>query len=421
MNGLESSKVTMNLFVRSKSISLAFCCALALALQFSTSLELELFGGIAEAQTNYKDPSFAYEPELLSVVDSIHNGELEQALATVNRHMRQYPKSKLGLLLKADILQAMSVQLNDIGQNNESSSEELQKLRHQLKNRWVHRTQSTKGLFPASLIDMGKHAHVLVADLNAGRLYLYENKNGQPRLIRDYYLSVGSAGFGKEKEGDNKTPVGVYSIYKHIKPDELPDLYGEGAFPLDYPNEFDRSLNRTGHGIWLHGTPSNTYARSPWASEGCVVLSNDDLLNIQKYINIEAKTPIVLTDTLNWITAGQLKFERQKYYKILEKWRSDWESLNVDAYASHYSKDNFNFGSEEFSTWLEQKRQVNDGKSYVQLSLDIESLIVYPGQSDMFVVRYTQHYLSNNYSGSALKEQYWRKNKAGLWKIVYEG
>ena len=30
---------------------------------------------------------------------------------------------------------------------------------------------------------------------------------------------------------------------------------GDGAFPLNYPNEWDRRLNKTGSGIWLHGTP----------------------------------------------------------------------------------------------------------------------------------------------------------------------
>lgn len=411
----------MSLMVQSKKSLFVLCCAFFMALQISSPVELELFGGVAIAQMKKQDPSLNYEPELLAIVDSIQEGELEQALTAVNTHVTKYPQSKLGLLLKADILQAMSAQLNDIGQNTESSSQALDKLKHQLKNRWDHRTKKNKDLFPASLIDMGRHKHILVADMNEGRLYLYENKNDRPKLVRDYYLSVGSAGFGKEEEGDNKTPIGVYSIYKHIKSEELPDLYGEGAFPVDYPNRFDRSLKRTGYGIWLHGTPSNTYARSPWASEGCFVLSNDDLLDIQQYIDIEDRTPVVLADSIEWLSVGELQSERQKYLKILEKWRTDWESLNTDAYSEHYSEENFNFGSGEFSTWLARKRQVNDGKTYVQVDLNIESLFVYPGQSEMFVVRYTQHYLSNNYSGKSTKEQYWKRNDAGSWKIVYEG
>ena len=396
---------------------------LGLVLIFNGVTSLPSIGGLdnAHAQSSVSLSQNTYEPELLEIVELIRSGTLDQALVKANEHVDRYPKSKLGHLLKADILQAMSIELDGIGQNVEPNSEPLKQLMHQLNNRWQHRNKDVQQLYPASLIDMGDHAYVLVADMTAGRLYLYQNRNKQPYLVRDYYMSVGSAGFGKEVEGDNKTPVGVYSIYKHIKPEELPDLYGEGAFPVDYPNRYDRSLKRTGYGIWLHGTPSNTYARAPWASEGCFVLSNDDLVDIQEYIDIESRTPVLLIDSIDWVSADQLAQERQKYLGILEEWKTDWESLNTDRYAKHYSMNDFNFGSNQFSSWLARKREVNQAKSFVQVDLDIESLFVYPGEKDMFLVRYTQYYLSNNYSGKASKEQYWRRNDSGEWKIVYEG
>ena len=36
---------------------------------------------------------------------------------------------------------------------------------------------------------------------------------------------------------------------------ELTDFYGTGAYPISYPNEWDKRQGRNGHGIWLHGTP----------------------------------------------------------------------------------------------------------------------------------------------------------------------
>ena len=39
----------------------------------------------------------------------------------------------------------------------------------------------------------------------------------------------------------------------------------------------------------------------------------------------------------------------------------------------------------------------------------------------MFVIKYKQRYLSNNYSGETDKEQYWQRNEDGEWKIIYEG
>lgn len=373
-----------------------------------------------------------YEPEILEIVEAINSGHLDTALELTESHVTTFPKSRVGHLLKADILQAMANQLTVIGGIDDSSeiinsdaeaAKRLVGLRHQIKNRWQHRkldSETAHSMVPASLIDMGRHRHVLVTDMQAGRLYLYRNSHRRPELVRDYYLSVGSAGYGKELEGDNKTPVGVYSIYQHIAGAELPDLYGKGAYPVNYPNRFDRARKRTGYGIWLHGTPSNTYARSPWASEGCFVLSNDDLLDIERYIDVDAHTPVILAEKIEWISATELQQRRQNLVKTLAAWQRDWESLDIDAYLSHYSEQNFNFGTEDFASWAKRKQQVNQGKTFVQVDVEIDSLFLYPGEDEMFVVQYTQRYLSNNYAGEAQKEQYWQRDESGRWRIIYE-
>lgn len=374
-----------------------------------------------------------YEPAVLNIIDTLKAGELNLALELADKHIAEFPKSRVGYLLKADILQAMASQQTIIGQadladasylpNDEEAQQQLAGLTHQLRNRWRHRKidiDTTHSKVPASLIDMGRHQYVMVSDMQAGRLYLYRNVDNVPRLVRDYYLSVGSAGYGKEFEGDNKTPIGVYSIYQHIAGAELPDLYGKGAYPVNYPNRYDRARKRTGYGIWLHGTPSNTYARSPWASEGCFVLSNDDLLDIEKYIDVDSRTPVVLADEIEWISIAELQQRRNTLLATIGQWRSDWESLNTEAYLAHYSQENFNFGTQDFAKWARRKQQVNSGKTFVQVDMEIESLFIYPGEQDMFVVNYKQRYLSNNYAGETHKEQYWQRDKQGNWRIIYE-
>ncbi|MEM7358005.1 MAG: L,D-transpeptidase family protein [Pseudomonadota bacterium] len=382
---------------------------------------LLLLGSInASAQNS----GVAYEAEVLAIVTAIQNGDLEQALQLAEQHVEAVPKSRIGHLLKADILLAMSSVPVDIGARSDLPSEALHGLKQQIKNRWRHLKETSAMLdnkVPASLLDIGKHKHVIVTDMEAGRLYLYRNGEKYPELVRDYYLSVGSQGFGKELEGDNKTPVGVYSIYKHIEGKELPDLYGKGAYPVNYPNRFDRSRKRTGYGIWLHGTPSNTYARAPWASEGCFVLSNDDLLDIEQFIDVDERTPVILADSIEWISLAELDTRRKQFMSILSSWKQDWESLNTNAYLDHYSQEQFNFSGKGFRPWASRKQQINRSKTFVQIDLDIESLFLYPGEEDMFIVQYKQRYLSNNYAGETNKEQYWQRNKRGRWKIIYEG
>ena len=366
----------------------------------------------------------AYEPAVLAVVRAIQSGELEQALQLADQHLTKFPKSRVGHLLRADILNAMATPISKIAQPLPADSQAVQGLKHQLQNRWRHVSASSEyahDKFPASLIEMGRQAHVIVADMKEGRLYLYKNNDGLPELIRDYYLTVGSAGYGKQIEGDNKTPIGVYAIYQYIDDAELPDLYGEGAFPVDYPNKLDMFRKRTGYGIWLHGTPSNTYARSPWASEGCFVLSNDDFVDIEKYIDTKQRTPVILSDSIDWISSEQLQQRRQQFLQIVQRWKEDWESLHTDAYLSHYSQENFNFGQKNFASWADRKRLVNQGKTFVQIDMDIKSLFAYPGEKDMFVVKYRQRYLSNNYHGETDKEQYWQRDPSGQWKIIFEG
>ena len=376
------------------------------------------------AQSSLDEHVSGYEDELIDIIESIQQGQLESALGLTEQHLESYPHSRVGHLVKADILLAMSSELPQIGARASDQAERLQGLKHQLINRWRHKTDYqnlSSELYPDSLIDMGRYQHVLAADMKSGRLYLYRNTTEGPELVRDYYLSVGSSGFGKQVEGDNKTPVGVYSIYKYIDPRQLPDLYGDGAFPVDYPNRIDKYRNRTGYGIWLHGTPSSTYARSPFSSEGCFVLSNDDFNDIAQFISVEEQTPVILSESINWVSKNELLSKRQNYLAILDAWKSDWESLDTSAYVAHYSDENFNLGKGDFQSWMQAKQATNNRKTFIQIDLEVDSLFTYPGEPDMFVVNYKQRYLSNNYASETDKQQYWQKDQNGQWRIIYEG
>ncbi len=401
-------------------VSLTTCSLYQLFFLISVLLSSQF----AYANTAYEEHATGYEAEVLQIIQSVQQGQLETALDLTEQHLVRYPESRVAYLIKADILVAMSSELEQVGAQVPESLDGLQGLKHQLKNRWKHSAEHLRvsgHVFPESLIDMGRYKHVLVSDMPAGRLYLYRNEPQGPVLIRDYYMTVGSQGYGKQYEGDNKTPIGVYSIYKYISSRELPDLYGDGAFPVDYPNKIDKYRNRTGYGIWLHGTPSNTYARSPFASEGCFVLSNEDLNDIAQFIDIDEQTPVILSGSIKWISKEELSAERKKYMAIIDAWKSDWESLDTSAYLSHYSTDNFNLGKNSYRQWIEAKQATNNSKTFIQIDMEIDSLFIYPGEKNMFVVTYTQRYLSNNYSSESNKEQYWQKDAKGNWRIIYEG
>jgi murein L,D-transpeptidase YafK len=261
-------------------------------------------------------------------------------------------------------------------------------------------------------------SYAIVVDTLQSRLYLFRNDQGRPVFIADYYVSQGRAGAFKEREGDLKTPVGVYRVTSELSAQKIGDFYGKRAFPLNYPNEWDRMQGRNGHGIWLHGVPADTYARPPRASEGCVVLANQDLDALAAYMQIGV-TPVIITNGVEWLSLGDWQEERAALDKAIEDWRQDWESRDIARYMRHYSK-KFKAGDQNFQTWEAQKRAVNAQKSWIKVSLNKLSAFRSPGKDDLAQVSFDQDYRSSNLSNVSRKLQYWIKEE-GHWKIIFEG
>ena len=199
---------------------------------------------------------------------------------------------------------------------------------------------------------------------------------------------------------------------------KLTDFYGAGAFPINYPNEWDKRLGRNGHGIWLHGVPSDLYSRPPRASDGCIVLANPDLLAVGRYVQV-GLTPVIIADEIEWVDAGALAAERSSLAAALEQWRADWQSRDTPRYLSHYST-RFSSGTENYATWAEHKGTVNASKKWITVGLSGVGMFRYPRERDFVVVTFTQDYRSNGLSNVMKKRQYWVKED-GRWKILYEG
>ena len=365
-----------------------------------------------------------YEARLFSAVSKIEQGQLDEALSIVDGLLVDYPKSRVGALVKADILSAMSGNLSNFGSG---INDELKRknFHHELtlRSSW----KGTEGridkeaMIPASILDMGQDKFVFVGEAKTGRFFIFGNDGGKPYLVKDFYMTIGSAGSGKQVEGDNKTPIGLYSVTREIDGKKLPDLYGSGAFPVNYPNKVDKWRKRTGYGIWLHGTPSDTYSRVPLASEGCFVLSNEDYDEVAVYMRQMERPRVLLVDEVKWLTQEQHQQQRQDYLKVMQDWVASWESLDMDRYSAFYDQENLNFGKVDYNTWYKRKMAVNQHKKFVQLSLGLQSMYVYPGEKDMFAVDFKQNYLSDNYQGISEKTIYWQKSASGQWKIIYEG
>jgi len=375
-----------------------------------------------------------YEARLLKGVVSYQLGETQLAFNEISELSHQAPQFHLAHLLRADMLASRAntmSDINSIGLNADKETLNLRvaALRDEARMRINANLSPISGdKVPLQLLNISPTIKTsLLVDKSNHRLYVFErdSSNAPARLIKDFYISTGRKTGNKVTEGDLKTPEGVYFITSWIPDAELPEKYGVGAFPTNYPNALDRKLGKTGDGIWLHGTDRIYYSRPPLDSEGCVVLSNLDLKKIQNLIT-PGVTPLVIAEKIQWVSVSEWHKTRAEVLKSIESWRLDWESLNVKNYLNHYGK-SFWSGRHNQDSWAQYKTRIAKQKTFQNISLSDLSLYYYPVQvkdetasRDMVLARFTQKYHSNNYNGDIDKQIYLSK-ESGTWRIIYEG
>ncbi|MBP6097592.1 MAG: L,D-transpeptidase family protein [Methyloversatilis sp.] len=360
------------------------------------------------------------EPMLEQVFRQIERNRVELALDQVDALLQIWPNFRLGHLIRGDLLLARSSALTTIGNAPNAPQDVLTGLRDEAVARIrAYRDKPPVDGVPRYLMQLpADQKHAVVVDARRSRLYLYENVDGRPRFVADYYVSHGRLGIEKLREGDKKTPLGVYQVTGFLPPERLTDFYGAGALPINYPNAWDRKQGRKGHGIWLHGTPSDTFSRPPRASDGCVVLANPDFLALNQYLR-GAAAPVIISDSVEWLSLDDWHKERKEFNRVLEQWRVDWESRDSDRYLSHYSPQ-FSASGTDFQEFARHKRAVNASKKWVKVGIRNLSTYRNPGRDHLVVVTFEQDYRSDTLSNIMRKQQYWQKED-GHWRIVFEG
>ncbi len=357
---------------------------------------------------------------LVKSLQALNDNQLDNALSEVDKLLRGNPNFRLAQLVKGDLLMARAGVLNHFGGAANATHDQIEDLRDEAQVRLSRvLSSSDPKLVPRFLWQLDtEQKYVLVVDTSRSTLFVYQNVNGEPRYVTDFYITIGKLGTKKIFEGDQRTPIGVYFVKDSLPKNQLADLYGDGAYPLNYPNEWDQKNNRTGTGIWLHGTPRDTYTRPPRASNGCVVLANDDLNKLAPYLQIGV-TPVIIASRVDWNTDTD-QSDRTVLMQEIEQWRKDWSSLNTRAYLKHYASSFINDSNMGYSAWARQKQLVNNGKSWIKVGISNVSVFAYPDQPDMVVVNFEQDYNSSNLSNKMKKRQYWIKQN-NTWQIIYEG
>ena len=196
----------------------------------------------------------------------------------------------------------------------------------------------------------------------------------------------------------------------------LDDLYGDGALPLNYPNEWDQQFGRTGYGIWLHGVPSDTYNRAPYATEGCIALPNDDISNLYNAPGI-LDTPVIVSPSINWVATESVQTIRQRLLGRIEEWRASWLQHDLPAYVAFYS-------NRFFADPMKNLVLISDQEgiaSSLSVAISDISLFKYPATRELIVATFNLVHWSGGEELSMRVRQYWQLESDNQWRIVYQG
>ena len=143
------------------------------------------------------------------------------------------------------------------------------------------------------------NAAIIVVSKEDMKLYLIDYSG---KVLKQYGIARGKSHGNKQKEGDMKTPEGIFHISNIENSDEWTHDFGDGQGEIKgaYGPWFLR-LETPGHkGIGIHGThkPESIGTRD---TEGCIRLKNKDILDLksQVYIGMTVIITPSFLDTTN--------------------------------------------------------------------------------------------------------------------------
>jgi L,D-transpeptidase YnhG len=374
------------------------------------------------------------EARLIGIYRLIQQAQPRDALREAEALVRDHPNFQLAQLVLGDLLSMQTRLASQLGDMADAQAlaaiQPLQELREQSRRRLVALTERPpEGSMPSQFLTLSATSrHAIAVDASRSRLYLFENTAtraagsdglappARMKLVADYYISVGQAGVDKRLEGDLRTPLGVYYITSSLAPDKLTDLYGSGALPINYPNVLDNQRGNTGSGIWLHGSPSEQFARAPQASEGCVVLSNPDLDSLLARVSVRT-TPVVIASELQWVRPEALDAERSGFEATLVSWRALKSAGELNQLQQLYSARFDNQGQTLADWWPRVEGEVK-AKGDRALQVKDLSVLRWRDQDDTLVVTFGE--VAEGLRRGVTKRQYWMREN-DQWKIIFEG
>ncbi len=241
---------------------------------------------------------------------------------------------------------------------------------------------------------------IIVVNKTDKNLKLFKHSNYKNSLMVSENIIFGKMG-DKQIEGDLKTPVGVYNIERKFVPKD--QFYGPLAFVLDYPNSYDKTKNKGGHGIWIHGYPTDNSPRDE-QTKGCIALKNNLLKNFGEKLGVD-KGVVIISEK------NKIKVDKKSIENILAqlfKWRKAWKDSDINTYLDFYDKDFIRFDGQSKKQFSQFKKAIflkKENKTIVFTNIAISP---YPDikQNNLFKINFHEIYKTKNYKFEGEKDLY---------------
>jgi murein L,D-transpeptidase YafK len=246
-------------------------------------------------------------------------------------------------------------------------------------------------------------------DKDTQTFYMF-GKKSPLEVLRKLTCATGQDQGDKTREGDKKTPEGVYFVEEKV-PGKLDfELYGNYAFSLNFPNPVDRLKGKTGHGIWIHGRGKQLVSRD---TRGCVALTANDIKSLDGQIPFG--TPVIIAKKLSWTKDTQNDPTAQHLAERVRQWASDWQNKR-ERFFEYFQPEKFaQTEGVSFAAFKSHKQGIFARQPWINVMVDNVRVIQGP---DYWVTTFDQFYRTQDLISSVGKRFYWQKDKDGAWRIV---
>lgn len=258
----------------------------------------------------------------------------------------------------------------------------------------------------------------MIVDKSKNLLHLMVDRSSGMEIMESYKVTLGKAVGDKTIEGDLKTPEGFYRFTARYRPPQIKPKFGAMALYMNYPNPVDRLEGKTGFDIMLHATDTPERLRLNQDSDGCIVLSNEQILELEKHVRVP-RTPILVYDELK--PEYLAKETRAAVLASFEKWLKAWTGKDIETYIGSYAS-GFRSGAMDLKAYRAYKQALN--KKYHEIDVDVSDVRAYY-HPKYAVVTFEQKYSSKFADGKTafmargFKTLYFKKTGAD-YKIMAE-